>query len=163
MGITVNMNGVDAWTPGNVLSPGQHTVRVVEAEEKPAQTGTPQIVLSMEATAGPEAGGTIKDWITVTANTLGRVRMIMNAFQIPVPAGQFNLEASSFVNRQARITVRSEPSRKDPSKTFSSVAGYEPSGSGVAGGMGGSGDPLDQVATGNGAVAPPHDDASIPF
>lgn len=176
MGIPVDMNGVDAWTPGNVLSPGQHTVKVTEAKEEPASTGTPQIILSMEATAGPEVGGTITDWIAVTPNTLGRVRMIMEAFQIPVPAGQFVLEASAFVNRTARIIVRSEPGRKDPSKSFSKVGGYEPSGNGTTGGMGGtpSGDPLDQVASspngfsqpaavGGGDFGPPRTDDDIPF
>jgi len=97
--------------------------------------------------------------------------MIMEAFQIPVPAGQFVLEASAFMNRTARIIVRSEPSRKDPSKSYSTVAGYEPSGNGTAGGMGGapSGDPLDQVASSSNGFQPAavggpvHDDSDIPF
>lgn len=172
MGIPVDMNGVEAWTPGNVLSPGQHTVKVTSAEEKIEPGKNPQIILSMEAIAGNETGGTITDWITITQKSLGRVRMIMDAFQIPVPAGQFNLEAGQFLNRTAFITVRSEPSRKDPSKSYSTVAGYEPSGNGVAGGMGGtpSSDPLDQVASSPNGFSQPaavggpvHDGSDIPF
>lgn len=170
MGIPVDMNGVQAWTPGNVLSPGTHTVKVTDAEEKSEPGRNPQIILSMEAIAGNESGGTVKDWLTITPNSLGRVRMVMEAFGVPVPPGQFNLEASAFRDRVAQIIVRSEPSRKDPSKSYSKVTGYEAA-PGISGSNGavGQGDPLDQVAGQPGqnggqpvaAGAAPHDD--IPF
>lgn len=181
MGIPINMNGVKAWEPGAVLSPGTHVVKVTEAKEEPASTGTPQIVLKMEAVAGDEIGGTISDWMTVTYNSRGRVLMIMQAFQVQVPEGDFNLEASWFVGHHAQITVRQEPSRKDPSKTFNSVAAYSPvEGAGPVASQ--QGDPLAQAAqqpapqsefagvgaSGGDFSPPPHtgghyDDADIPF
>lgn len=143
MGIKVNLSGVEAWSGSTVLSPGSHNVRVTEAREATAGTGTPQIELSMEAIDGAEAGGAIRDWIAVTERSLGRVRMIMEAFRIQIPDGDFELSAQSFVGKTARIVVRSEPGRKDPSKTFSKVAAYELMDGAAGGGF--AGDPLDQV------------------
>ena len=69
--IPLNLDNVDAWAGGAILSPGNHTVRVVEADDtiNSSRNGHPQIVLKLEATDGPETGGTITDWITITPPT----------------------------------------------------------------------------------------------
>lgn len=143
MGIKMNLSGVEAWSANTVLSPGSHTVKVIDAKEGAASTGTPQIELTLEAIDGLEVGGTIRDWIAVTERSLGRVAQIMDAFRMGIPEGDFTLEASSFMGKTARIIVRSEPGRKDPSKTFSKVAAYEQADSMAGGAM--AADPLDQV------------------
>lgn len=129
--IPMNLDNVDAWAGGAILSPGNHTVRVTEADDsKFSRNGHPQIVLKLEATEGPEIGGTISDWIIITPNSLGRVRQILEAFQYPIPGGEFQLNAAQLVNRTARIVVREEMG--NDGRMRSQVKAYEPSGSGVA-------------------------------
>lgn len=167
MGINMNLTGVEPWSANTVLSPGSHTVRVIEAEEKPANTGTPQIILQMEAISGAEAGGKIRDWIAITEKCLGRVAQIMQAFGMPIPQGNFSLEAQSFVGKVATVIVRSEPGRKDPSKTFSKVAAYEQADSNAGGAPAPSDDPFVQgQQNGQGpvpAAAGGFPDDDIPF
>lgn len=156
--INMNLDNVDAWAAGAILSPGQHTVRVVEADDsKTSKNGHPQIVLKLEATEGPEAGGSITDWITITPNSLGRVRQILDALQYPIPGGQFQLNAAQLVGRAARIVVREEASQDG--KMRSQVKAYEQSGSGVAqaSSNGQASDPLASIG------GHPADDQSIPF
>lgn len=148
--IPLNLDNVDAWAGGAILSPGNHTVRVVEADDtKTSRNGHPQIVLKLEATDGPETGGTITDWITITPNSLGRVRQILEAFQYSIPSGQFQLNAGQLLNRTARIVVREEPG--NDGKMRSQVKAYEPSGTGVAhtNGNGASPDPFAATAQTN--------------
>jgi hypothetical protein len=151
----MNLDNVEPWAPGAILSPGQHTVRVAEADDsKQSKNGYPQIILKLEAIEGPETGGTITDWITITPNSLGRVRQILEAFQYQIPAGDFQLAASHLVYRTARIVVREETGQDG--RTRSQVKAYEPSGSGAAADNGIGSDPF------AGTTAAPVDD-SIPF
>lgn len=167
MSIEMNFDGVDAWSGGSFLTPGSHNVKVIEADEKPASTGTPQFVLRMEAIDGDQAGGTITDYVSVTPNSLGRVRQVLEAFGIVIPAGQFAFSADGLLGKRAKIVVREEPGRKDPTKMFSKVAAYEELGSGVGGFIpasnGASGDPLAAAAAVPAGDFAPVDDDSIPF
>lgn len=157
--IPMNLDNVEAWAAGAILSPGTHTVRVIEADDsRTSKNGHPQIVLKLEATEGDEVGGTITDWLTITPNSLGRVRQILDAFQFPIPPGNFQLAGSQLINRAARIVVREEMG--SDGRMRSQVKAYEPSGSGVSHANGNGGDPLAAAVP---AGTPAFDDSDVPF
>lgn len=165
MGIPANFDGVEAWSGTQILGAGWHTVKVIAADDtKRTQKGSPQLELQMEALDG---SGQITDWIVVQPNTYGKVKQVLDALQWQAPAGNFEIPTGQLINRSCRIFVAEEPKYNDPTKIVSKVKSYEPSGNGVAGGMGG--DPIAQAAAAPvqngvppvGAGGVPHDD--IPF
>lgn len=128
MGFKMSLDDVEPWKGGGlILRTGTHIVRVVDEEIKePGQAGYegdhPVVVLTCEAIAGEEKGGEIRDWVHITADALGRVAQIYEAFGVAVPEGEF--EWISIKGKQAKAVVREKPGRKDPSKTFSEVSSY---------------------------------------
>lgn len=128
MGFKMSLDDVEPWKGGGmILRTGSHPVRVVDEEIKePGQAGYegdhPVVILTLEAIGGEEKGGEIRDWVHITAEALGRVAQIYEAFGVVVPEGEF--EWISVKGKQAKAVVREKPGRKDPSKTFSEVASY---------------------------------------
>lgn len=122
MSFKISLDGVEPWKGGGViLRTGTHPVRVVDEEIK-LDGDHPVVVVTLEAIGGDEKGGEIRDWIHVTEASLGRVAQIYEAFNVEVPAGEF--EWISLMGKQAKAVVREKPGRDDPSKTFSEVAAY---------------------------------------
>lgn len=130
MSFKLSLDDVEPWAPGGViLRTGTHPIRCVDEEVKmPGAEGStsdhPVVVLTLEAIGGEEKGGEIRDWVHVTANTLGRIAQIYEAFGVEVPSGEF--EWIPVKGKQAKAIVREKPGRSDPSKTFSEVASYVP-------------------------------------
>lgn len=162
MGFKMSLDDVEPWKGGGmILRTGTHAVRVVDEEIKePGDEGFdsdhPQVILTLEAISGEEKGGEIRDWVHITADALGRVAQIYEAFDVAVPSGEF--EWISLKGHQAKAVVREKPGRKDPSKTFSEVSSYVklPTGTEV----------VDAVASEFDAVEIPgatKDDEDIPF
>lgn len=128
MGFKMSLDDVEPWKPGGViLRSGSHAIRVVDEEIKePGKDGFegehPIVILTLEAIAGEEKGGEIRDWVHITQEALGRVAQIYEALGVEVPSGEF--EWISVKGKQAKIVVREKPGRKDPSKRFSEVSSY---------------------------------------
>ena len=116
------LDGVDAWTGGAILPPGWHEVRVNEANETRSSNGHPQAELKMES---PD--GSITDWVTVTRNSLGRVKQVLLAFGIEIPPSKFGMDWSQLVGRSVRIFVREEPKNGGSGETRTVVKAYEAS------------------------------------
>lgn len=122
MTFKLSLDDVEPWKAGGViLNPGTHPVRVVDEEVK-LDGDHPVVLITLEATAGEEKGGEIRDWIHVTENTLGRIAQIYQAFGVEIPSGEF--EWISLRDRRAKAVVREVPGRDDPSKKFSEVKAY---------------------------------------
>jgi len=137
MTIDMNLDGVDAWAGGALLSPGTHICRITEAAEGKSTGGHPQIELSLEAIDGPEQGGTIKDWIVIVQATLGKVKQLFDAAGYEPPPGDFAFDASALVGRTVKIIVREEPKGDGSSDTRNRVKAYDAPGEPVAAGQNG--------------------------
>lgn len=126
MGIPVkDLDKTEAWGTGTILPPGRHIASIIEADDtKRSSGGHPQIELKL----GNDQG-TIMDWIVVIDSTMGKVRQMLEAFGFDVEGMQETPDVSRLVGRKALVHVAEQPSRKDPSKTISVVAGYEPTSS----------------------------------
>lgn len=123
--IPVNFDDVEAWSGGVYLNPGSHVVKIVSAEEgKSKSNDNPQIQIELEAVSGPEAGATIRDWWTITPSTLGKIKQHLQALGANLPAGQFNLDASTLVGQSCKIVVREETKNDGSGDTRNVVAAY---------------------------------------
>jgi hypothetical protein len=116
------LDGVEAWKGGAILPPGWHDVRVVDVAEVMSSNGNPQAEIKME---NPE--GSITDWVTVNANTLGRVKQVLETFGVQIPAGKFAMEWSTLAGKSARIFVAEEQKNDGSGQMRSTVKAYEPS------------------------------------
>lgn len=126
------LDAVDAWSGGAILPPGWHEVSVNQVNETKSTNGHPQAEIRMDS---PE--GSITDWVTVTSESLGRVKQVLLAFGIEIPAGKFGMDWSQLVGRQVRVFVREEPKNDGSGQTRTKVKAYEPSrgGAGASSGM----------------------------
>lgn len=122
MGFKLNLDDVEPWKGGGViLAPGTHVVEVVE--ERVDESGEhPVVKLQMVAVSGEEEGGEIRDWIHITEAALGKVAGLYKAFGVEFPSGDFDW--ISVKGKRAKIVVRREPRKDDPTKTSTVVKGY---------------------------------------
>lgn len=125
----VNMDGVEAWSGGVILPPGEHHVEIDDANERTSAKNNPQVEVEMRAVGGANDGGKIRDWITLTPAAFGRVRQFLEATGFPIPAGEFEMPVGELVGRQCKIIVR-EKAKPDGTKV-SEVVAYEHPGSDV--------------------------------
>jgi hypothetical protein len=116
------LDSVEAWKGGAVLPPGWHDIRVAEVSEGTSSGGHPQAELKME---NPE--GSIRDWVTVTAESLGRVKQVLEAFGIEIPEGKFAMDWAQLAGCSARIFVAEEQKNDGSGQMRSTVKAYEPS------------------------------------
>jgi len=107
MTLTADLTNVEAWAPGDILPPGTHEVIVIAASEGTSSAGNPQLELEMQACAGENEGGTIRDWVHFTPKTAGKVKQVLEAFGMAAE-GAVSIEAPAFVNKRAQILVRQE-------------------------------------------------------
>ena len=127
MALEINLTGVEAWEAGDILPPGRHTVKVVEAKEGQSRSGAPQLELQLESIEGEYKGGTIRDWVTFSQKAAGRVKQVLFALGVNELDGTVQVEAQSLVGRRATIVVRTEPyDGKDRSKVVAYEAAGEP-------------------------------------
>lgn len=124
---SLNLDDVDAWSPsGIILNPGEHICHVVDQEFE-EKNGHPVVKLQMEAVAGEEQGGEIRDWIHITPNTLGRVKQVLLGFGVEVPSGSFRFP--DLKGKKSKIIVRREPKNDGSGDTRTVVKAYQPLGS----------------------------------
>lgn len=127
----LSLDNVEAWTVGDILPPGTHVCRIDNAAEGTSSGGHNQIELDLRCTTGEFIDGTIKDWVVVTANSLGRVRQLLEAAGVVIPDGEFEFDVSQLNGKPVQIIVRQEP--KPNGDIVSRVKGYEAvSGNGLA-------------------------------
>lgn len=126
--INLNLDGVEAWKGGTVLPAGWHDVQINEHTDGFSSNNNPEIRLKMAAFVGEHAGGTISDWIQVTESTAGKVRQLLEAAQVQIPQGNFQLPEGYLNGRRVRLLIREEPDYQDPTKLRSRVKAYEPIG-----------------------------------
>lgn len=137
-----DLSGVDAWKGGAILPPGRHLVEIDDCTEGKSSNQHPQIEASYRAVTGDYEGGTLRDWIVITAGSLGRVRAFLEAAGVDIPQGSFQLDVNKLIGKRLYIVAANEPyNGQDRTK----VKGYEKA---------------DQASSGNGAQAKTSD---IPF
>jgi hypothetical protein len=123
----LNMDGVQPWG-GPRLGVGFHPLIVDDVEDTHSKAGNPMFVLTLRATAGPEAGATITDRLVFVDTAMGRVLSFMQAAGIEVPEGDFDLTADEVKGRKVMGMVREgEPFTGDDGKlrTKNEVVAYE--------------------------------------
>lgn len=166
MGIRLNMNGVEPQTGGSgPLPEGEYIVKIIEATEKTASTGTPGIECTMEVLVGEHEGGRVWDNIWLSEKALGVARHKLECAGVPIPEDEFVLEAQHLVGRRVQVVVRHEAytDRESNQRTAARVKAWSaPPGAGAA-----SDDPFSGGGAGTGipnpAPAGPADDDDIPF
>lgn len=123
----VNLNGVEAWKGGGILPQGTHHVEITSAEEK-TKNDKPQVEVELRAVGGEFDGGTIRDWIFLVPQAMGRVRQFLEAVKYEIPDGDFEMPTNQLVGRQVQIIVRDELYEGE---TRSKVKAYEATGTDV--------------------------------
>jgi hypothetical protein len=116
-----DMKAVEAWSARAMLPIGLHTVTILEAEEKESSGGNPQFELEF----GNDLG-TIRDWLTYTPKSAGKIRQFLDAIGIPPEDGDMEVTDHQLVGKALMIRIIEEPDREDPTKMRSRVATYEP-------------------------------------
>ena len=119
----------DPWevSTDKLLPEGNHVVDIQDAETGTSNNGNFQIVLKFG-----NADGTIRDWLTVTENTVGKVVQLANATGVPLPTDEdiedgLKLKQSyvdKFFGKRVGIVIREEVDNRDVSKTRLRVQGY---------------------------------------
>ena len=133
----VNLDGVEAWKGGGLLPPGTHHVEITDATEKTSTGGNPQVEVELRAVGGEYDGGTLRDWLTLTPEAMGRVRQFLEAVRYEIPAGEFDMPVTQLVGRQCQIVVREElynGETKTKVKAYERPEGDVPAAAGAGGG-----------------------------
>ena len=128
MGIKVqDLDKAETWSTGVTLSPGRHLCDITNVEEGTSSGGHDQIILEMTAVAGPDAGGTIRDWQVITPSSYGRVRQILEAADIEIEGGDWEIPLDRLSGARVAVLVRME--RKEmgqhAGKEFPAVVAYD--------------------------------------
>jgi hypothetical protein len=135
---------VNATPGGGILPPGDHRVTITKvngegSEESRTKNQYPQIVVYLE-----NADGQARDWITVMAQTAGKIVQLASAAGIE-PPDDSDVKAdpqglilnpawlAKLVGKEVGIRMFQEPDRLDATKVRDRVQGYMPA-SEVAGG-----------------------------
>jgi len=90
-----------------VLPDGDYMVKVVDAEEKPASTGSEMISLKLQVQHGPHAGKWVWDNVVFSGKALPRLRIIGKAFGFNM-AGEADITAQMFLGKVVMITTKQE-------------------------------------------------------
>lgn len=118
----------DASSSGSILSAGEHVVDIREVDDATSRNGNPQMVLEVG-----NASGHLRDWVTVTPNTLGRVVQLADAAGVDRPAdGEFDPETlrlseawrAKLKGKKVGIVAVDEPHYSEPGKTVTKIQGY---------------------------------------
>lgn len=90
-----------------------YNVRVENAEETVASTGTPGFKLELAVTDGPYAGRKIFDRMWVSPAALGFVVDRLQAMGYPIPAGEFELDPIELIGRRCAVRVTTRTYQKN--------------------------------------------------
>jgi hypothetical protein len=148
-----NVANVQAWKAGQAPPPGTYTARIDDAEEGKSSGGHPQFKIEWTVVGGQYDGASLTEYLVVPqtgqGHEIGLSKLVALADAIGIDrSGQdFELEAPMLVGRSAQIVCIGEPGFKDPTKTYTKVAGHRKA--------------LDEPAATNGHHA--DDDKPLPF
>lgn len=122
-----DIDKTEKWGSSSTLPPGRHLCVIDSAEESVTSNGNPQIILELRAVAGPDRDSTIRDWQVVVPSTYGRVRQILEAAQIDIQGGEWDLDPQALVGRRVAILVKMETKEqgKHAGKEFPTVWAYD--------------------------------------
>lgn len=100
-----NLSQTEAWK-GGTLTRGRHDVEIEKATEGKSSGGHPELTVLLRAIeSDPEPGAIITDWITVTEESLGRVKQFLQAANPDAADGDLDLDPASLEGRTVGITV----------------------------------------------------------
>jgi hypothetical protein len=111
-----------------MLPVGSHVVTITDPVMGQASTGNPQIELRVEGDLG-----SMRDWLVITPNTIGKVVSVFDAAGIERPQdGEFDPDTGVLTdacvdrlhNRKVGVVVREEPDNREPGKMRRRIAGY---------------------------------------
>jgi hypothetical protein len=113
------------------LPAGWYNVRVENAEEVTASTGTPGIKMELAVTDGPYTGRKIWDRMWISEAGAGFIVQKLQAMNYPIPQGEFDLDAIELIGRRCAVKVEPRTYTKsdgtqgtaDDVKAYDKVAG----------------------------------------
>lgn len=118
----LTLDGVEAWKGGNgPPPPGEYMCRIDDAGEGYSSNNHPQIELSLSVATGEFQGATLRDWVVVIPETLGKVRQLLEAAGMQIPQGEFQMSAHDLRGRSVQAVIREEDWR---GKKRTRVIGY---------------------------------------
>lgn len=132
----IDLSGVDAWKGGGLLPPGKHHVEITNAIDDDSKS-SPRVEVELRAVGGPNDGGTIRDWLTLSEAAFGRIRQFLEAVKYTIPDGPFDMPTTELIGRQCTILVREEPyngEMKSKVKAYEAATGDLPATAGSAAG-----------------------------
>ena len=102
------LKDAEEWTGGGILGPGYHEVKIAKAMEGESSGGHPQIELEFDGVGNP---GSIRDWLVITPNTVGKLKQLTTAAGITIDSDEF--DATKLLGQRLSIFVAEEPDRQD--------------------------------------------------
>lgn len=124
-----DLSDVKPWTPGSMPPPGTYTARIENCEEGTSRNNYPQLILSWTVVGGEYDGAEIREWITITEATRGKVVALLQATGVEITPGDFELTPAMLTGKLAEIVVHKEPHHAEEGKMVTKVAGHrEPPG-----------------------------------
>lgn len=163
-----DLSGVTAWQGGGALPEGWHDCRIEEPELSKSTNDNPQIDIRLISVAGPAVGGRTRDRIVITANSLGKIKGVMESAGMPIPVGAFQLDERQLAGRVVAVLVRLEEDRNGDTDEDGNVKRWPRVKAYAAPMFGGAGAPQSvpaamDITPGPGASAASATDDDIPF
>lgn len=123
----LDLTGVEEWAPNTTPPPGTYPATLDDVKAGESKNGYPQLEMSWSVLGGNFAGAEIRDWLTITEGTRGKLVNLLKSVGRDIPA-EFDLDeaAPSLIGGNATVVLRQEPKYDDPTKMVTRVAGYKP-------------------------------------
>jgi hypothetical protein len=119
------MDQVEAWK-GGTLSQGRHVVEVEKVTEGTSSGGHPELEVLLRAIeSDTEPGAIITDWITVTENSLGRLKQFLLACGADPDLFSEEREVSPDDLTDRTVTITVGPHQTPDRKTVQRVKSYQ--------------------------------------
>lgn len=90
------------------LPDGDYTFKVAKAEKAESQSGNDMIVWDFEVTEGKHKGGKIRDYTSLSANALWKLKGYLEAMNFELPESAFDLDLADLVDEQVMGRVEQE-------------------------------------------------------
>lgn len=90
------------------LPEGDYKFKVVKAEEQESQGGNPMIVWDFEVAEGKHKGGKIRDYTSLSANALWKLKGYLEAMNFELPGSAFDLDLADMVDEEVMGRVEQE-------------------------------------------------------
>lgn len=158
MPITTNLADAPKW--GETVPDGQYACTVAHAEETVSANQNDMIKLTLGIVKGEHAGRQLPfDYLVFSDKAISRVAYVLKALGVPIPQGQFALDAASLIGRKALVTVKTkmEPAKDGyDAREQQRIIAYDAA-------PGSEQDAAVEAALGGGAQPKIQDDSDIPF